>query len=167
MNQSIPIEVPGSFEGTIYDRIQQLSAEGAIKQDIEGLGAGVGPPVEGVVELRGFEADVKYITLWPTNGDAPVRVPITDRDYYLAKPARLENKDGSKKQVSMARSQYGGVFYGYTDGTAFQPAFTAIPPQEPIQVPVADVGGEVAQTSSIKIAPRRSRRRGSRGRRRK
>ena len=152
----IPIQTNEEFP-TVYERLQQLRETGELKQVLN----------DGVAELAGYEADAKYITLYPTNGDAPVRVPINDRDYYLAKPAPLKNANGSRKQTSMARASGGGVIFGYTDGTPWQPAFTAVPPQVLItENPVADDVGAVAQTGSIKVVPRRTRRRGSRGRRR-
>jgi hypothetical protein len=157
----IPVQTNEEYP-TVYDRLQQLRETGELKQVLN----------EGVAELTGYEADAKYITLYPTNGDAPVRVPINDRDYYLAKPAPLKNANGSRKQTSMARAKGGGVIFGYSDGTPWQPAFTAVPPQEVVSAsqataPVAGVVGAVAQTGSTKIAPRRTRRRGSRGRRRR
>ena len=158
----IPVQTNEEYP-TVYDRLQQLRETGELKQVLN----------EGVAELTGYEADAKYITLYPTNGDAPVRVPINDRDYYLAKPAPLKNANGSRKQTSMARAKGGGVIFGYSDGTPWQPAFTAVPPQEAVSVfsqataPVAGVVGAVAQTGSTKIVPRRTRRRGSRGRRRR
>ena len=152
----IPIQTNEEFP-TVYDRLQQLRETGELKQVLN----------DGVAELAGYEADAKHMTLYPTNGDAPVRVPINDRDYYLAKPAPLKNANGSRKQTSMARAQGGGVIFGYTDGTPWQPAFTAVPPQVlTTENPVADDVGAVAQTGSIKVVPRRTRRRGSRGRRR-
>lgn len=152
----IPIQTNEEFP-TVYERLQQLRETGELKQVLN----------DGVAELAGYEADAKYITLYPTNGDVPVRVPINDRDYYLAKPAPLKNANGSRKQTSMARAQGGGVIFGYTDGTPWQPAFTAVPPQVlTTENPVADDVGAVAQTGSIKVVPRRTRRRGSRGRRR-
>jgi len=160
MQQIIPIQTNEEYP-TVYDRLQQLRETGELKQVLN----------EGVAELAGYEADAKYITLYPTNGDGPVRVPINDRDYYLAKPALLKDANGTRKQISMARARGGGVIFGYSDGTPWQPAFTAVPPQESVSVlqtaaPVADVAGAVAQTGSIKVASRRTRRRGSRGRRR-
>jgi hypothetical protein len=153
----IPVQTNEEFP-TVYDRLQQLRETGELKQVLN----------DGVAELAGYEADAKYITLYPTNGDAPVRVPINDRDYYLAKPAPLKNANGSRKQTSMARATGGGVIFGYSDGTPWQPAFTAVPPQVlTTENPVAGVAGAVAQTGSIKFAPRRTRRRGSRGRRRR
>jgi hypothetical protein len=158
----IPVQTNEEFP-TVYDRLQQLRETGELKQVLN----------EGVAELAGYEADAKYLTLYPTNGDAAVRVPINDRDYYLAKPAPIKNANGSRKQTSMARAKGGGVIFGYSDGTPWQPAFTAVPPQEVASAssqataPVAGVAGAVAQTGSIKIVPRRTRRRGSRGRRRR
>jgi hypothetical protein len=151
----IPVQTNEEFP-TVYDRLQQLRETGELKQVLN----------EGVAELAGYEADAKYITLYPTNGDAPVRVPINDRDYYLAKPAPLKNANGSRKQTSMARAQGGGVIFGYSDGTPWQPAFTAIPSQVPIGNSVAVGMGTVAPSHTGKVAPRRTRHRGSRGRRR-
>jgi hypothetical protein len=157
----IPVQTNEEYP-TVYDRLQQLRETGELKQVLN----------EGVAELSGYEADAKYITLYPTNGGAAVRVPINDRDYYLAKPAPIKNANGSRKQTSMARAKGGGVIFGYSDGTPWQPAFTAVPPQEVASAsqataPVAGVAGAVAQTGSIKIVPRRTRRRGSRGRKRR
>ena len=108
----IPVQTNEEYP-TVYDRLQQLRETGELKQVLN----------EGVAELAGYEADAKYITLYPTNGDAAVRVPINDRDYYLAKPAPIGN-------------------------------------------PVAVGMGTVAPSHTGKVAPRRTRHRGSRGRRR-
>lgn len=151
----IPVQTNEEYP-TVYDRLQQLRETGELKQVLN----------EGVAELAGYEADAKYITLYPTNGDAAVRVPINDRDYYLAKPAPIKNANGSRKQTSMARAKGGGVIFGYSDGTPWQPAFTAIPSQVPIGNPVAAGMGTVAPSHTGKVAPRRTRHRGSRGRRR-
>lgn len=156
MQQIIPIQTNEEYP-TVYDRLQQLSETGELKQVLN----------EGVAELAGYEADNKYITLYPTNGDEPVRVPINDRDYYLAKPAPLKNANGTRKQISMARAQGGGVIFGYSDGTPWQPAFTAVPSQVPNTGNTVTAGtGTVAPIRTGKVAPRRTRHRGSRGRRR-
>ena len=129
-------------------RMQQLVEDGAVKAT-HGLN---------VVELSGYDSDMAYTMLYPTDGGRPVRVPKEEVNYYLAKPVQ-------KKGVRAVMVQSGnGVLWAYSDGSEFKPAFQVVPLEKSLSSP-ASSNGAVAQTVTTKQT-RKKRHRGSRGSRR-